>query len=128
MDVFQGWYKDGTEGTYDFRSLSALYMILRIVLSYTYFEVLVSRKYVLIEVSVGLLYAFLGTVTLAFQPYKVNWMNHTDGIIFLLLTFFALTIHFTIKVIYCIGIISGLSVALGVSSYFGYKCLRKIMS
>ena len=125
MDVFQGWYKDGTEGTYDFRSLSALYMILRIVLCYAYFEVLVSGEYVRLEVSVGLLYAFLGIVTLAFQPYKVNWMNHTDGTIFLLLTFFALTIHFTTKVIYYIGIISGLSVAC---SYFGHKCLRKIMS
>ena len=29
-DVFQGWYKDGTEGTPDYRALSALYMLLRI--------------------------------------------------------------------------------------------------
>ena len=30
MDTFQGWCKDGTEGTYDYRPLSALYMILRV--------------------------------------------------------------------------------------------------
>ena len=32
-DTFQGWYKDGTEGTYDYRPLSALYMLLRITQS-----------------------------------------------------------------------------------------------
>ena len=32
MDTFQGWYKDGTEGTYDYRPLSALYMLLRMAL------------------------------------------------------------------------------------------------
>ena len=31
-DTFQGWYKDGTEDTYDYRPLSALYMLLRISL------------------------------------------------------------------------------------------------
>ena len=30
MGTFQVWYKDGTEGTYDYRSLSTLYAILRI--------------------------------------------------------------------------------------------------
>ena len=33
VDTFQGWYKDGTEGTYDYRTLSALYMLLRIGLA-----------------------------------------------------------------------------------------------
>ena len=37
MDIFQGWYKDGTEGTYDYRPLSPLYMLLRLVLVSTYF-------------------------------------------------------------------------------------------
>ena len=32
MDTFQGWYKDGTESTYDYRPLSALYMLLRVAL------------------------------------------------------------------------------------------------
>lgn len=30
METFQGWYKDGTNDTKDYRSLSALYMLLRI--------------------------------------------------------------------------------------------------
>ena len=27
MDLFQGWFKDGTQGTRDYRSLSVLYML-----------------------------------------------------------------------------------------------------
>ena len=127
MDVFQGWYKDGTEGTYDYRPLSALYMILRILFSFAYFKVLESREYLQFEVSVGLLYAFLGMATLAFQPYKVNWMNHADGTVFLLLAFFALSCYLTMKVIYYIGIASGLSMAVVVCLYLGCKCFRKIL-
>ena len=32
MDTSQGWYKDGTEGKWDYRSISALFMLLRIAL------------------------------------------------------------------------------------------------
>ena len=128
MDVFQGWYKDGTEGTCDYRSLSALYMVLRMVLSLAYFKLLVSREYYLFRVLIGIVYAFLGMIFLAFKPYKVNWMNRTDGNIFLLLAFFALTYSRVGEVIYYIGITFGLSVALGFSLYLGYKCLRKVIS
>ena len=124
MDVFQGWYKDGTEGTYDYRFLSALYMILRIVLSFTNFELLVSCEYHHFKVLVGLVYALLGMTFLAFKPYKVNWMNRTDGNIFLLLAFFILTVNFTNKIIYYIGIPSGLLIF---SLCFGYKYIQKII-
>ena len=127
MDVFQGWYKDGTEGTYDYRPLSALYMILRIVFSYTYFELLVSRRYDLFGALFGLFYAFLGMMFHAFKPYKVNWMNHSDGNIFLLLAFFLLSYGLKSRVIDYIGIVSGLSVALVVSICFAYNFLRKII-
>ena len=127
MDVFQGWYKDGTEGTYDYRSLSALYMILRIVLSFAYFELLVTREYDLFEIAVGLLYAYLGIMFLILKPYKVNWMNHTDGVISLLLAFFSLTYGLKTKIIYFIGIVLGLTVALIFSFYLGCKCLRKFL-
>ena len=126
MDVFQGWYKDGTEGTFDYRYLSALYMILRTAFSFAYFEMLVSRHYIQFQVLVGLLYAFLGMTTLALQPYKVNWMNQADGTIFLLLAFFALTYYSTIKVIYYIGIAAGSSAAVVVSACLGRKCFRRL--
>jgi len=33
MEAFQGQYKDGTNGTWDFRIVSALYLIVRIALT-----------------------------------------------------------------------------------------------
>ena len=125
MDVFQGWYKDGAEGSYDFRSLSALNMILRIVLSFTYFKVLVSREYILFEVAVGFLYVFLWVIFLALKPYKVNWMNYTDGTITLMLAFFSLSYDFKTKIISYVGIVFGLFVTLIVCLCWGYKCFRK---
>ena len=130
MDVFQGWYKDGTEGTYDYRPLSALYMIMRIVFSYAYLKLLVSNyvEYPPFDVLVGLLYVFLRMMFHAFKPYKVNWMNHTDNVICLLMAFLLLTYTLKIKTIYYIGIACGMSVTLVISLCLGYKCLRKIIS
>ena len=127
MDVFQGWYKDGTEGTYDYRPLSAIYMILRIAFCLAYFKLLVSREHILFGAMVGVLYALLGMLFLAFKPYKVNWMNISDGNIFLFLAFFSMTYALTTKVIYYIGIVSGLSITLVIGFCLGYKCLRKFI-
>jgi hypothetical protein len=128
MDVFQGWFKDGTEGTYDYRPLSTIYMILKIIICFSYFKLLVSREYHVFEVMVGLLYVSLGMIFLAFKPYKVSWMNYSDGNIFLLLAFFSLTNGLTAGVIiYYIGIASGLSVTLAIGFWLGYRCLRKFI-
>ena len=132
MDVFQGWYKDGTEGTYDYRPLSALYMLLRMVFSFAYFKLMASStKYDLklhvFEVIVGMLYALLGMMFLAFKPYKLNWMNHIDGNIFLLLAFYTLAFINTETTMYYITIATGLSVTLVISLCVIYKCLRKVI-
>ena len=76
---------------------------------------------------VGVLYALLGIMFLAFKPYKVSWMNHTDGNIFLLLAFFSLTYGLTTKVFYYIGIAFGLSIAFALGLSFAYKCLKKFI-
>ena len=73
MDIFQGWYKDGTEGTKDYRSFSALYFILRAVLTAD-FIVIVSLKFelrqILLEWTVlGILHIFLGVVFFTVKPY-----------------------------------------------------------
>ena len=82
----------------------------------------------LFDMYVGLTYAFLGMMFYTFKPYKVNWMNHTDGAIFQLLLFFFLTYILKTKVVYYIQIVFGLSVGIAVSLYLGYKCFRKILS
>ena len=127
MDVFQGWYKDGTEGTYDYRPLSAFYMIQRIAFCLAYLKYLISREHILYGAIVGLLYALLGMMFLTFKPYKVNWMNLGDGNIFLFLASFTLTHGLTTKVTYYIGIVSGLSIILVIGFCLGYKCLRKFI-
>jgi hypothetical protein len=77
---------------------------------------------------VGLLYASLGMIFLAFKPYKVSWMNYSDGNIFLLLAFFSLTYDLTAGVIiYYIGIASGFSATLAITFCLGYRCLKKFI-
>ena len=126
MDVFQGWYKDGTEGTYDYRYFSALYMILRIVLSFAFFELLMEESYdvILFKAVVGLLYVLLWIMFFVLKPYKVSWMNYTDGAVSLMLGFFSLNYGVT-SFVYYIGIIL---IALVVCIYWGYTCFKKHLS
>ena len=84
MDTFQGWYKDGTEGTYDYRPLSALYMILRIGLVAEYLTVIGLSLYSsggLKWKVTGLSHIFIATLLFIAKPYKKHWMNVTDGFI-----------------------------------------------
>ena len=90
MDTFQGWYKDGTEGTYDYRPLSALYMLLRIGLVGEFLTLI----HLNLEGSGGLkwfvtgsLHLFLGSFFLMVKPYKKQWMNVADGLILKLIGF-----------------------------------------
>ena len=128
MDIFQGWYKDGTEGTYDYRPLSSLYMILRLVLAFAFFQVLVSREFVVFQVANGVIHTFLGIAFLTVKPYKIKWMSHTDGCILLLLGFILLTWTLENRIIYLVGFVFGLSVTLFISLYMGYKCLKKVLN
>ena len=80
MDVFQGWYKDGTNSSTDYRSLSTLYMLIRIAMSSIFAAIMFNRihqKWVIM----GLVHVALGTIFLALKPYKKNWMNHVDGLL-----------------------------------------------
>ena len=88
MDTFQGWYKDGTDGTRDFRPLSALYMLLRIGLVGEFLTVIhlsvhsvgVKKWFV-----TAVVHILLGVMHYAAKPYKKQWMNIVDGSILFLL-------------------------------------------
>ena len=91
MDTFQGWYKDGTEGTYDYRPLPALYMLLRIGLVGEFLTVVHislqdggEMKWIV----TGLLHVLLGNLFLIAKPYKKQWMNIVDGLILTLIRFY----------------------------------------
>jgi hypothetical protein len=70
MDIFQGWYKDGTDGTRDYRSFSALYMVYRIMLSCEFvIQMLSDNYYPGLQEILGIFNVFLGMVFFTLQPY-----------------------------------------------------------
>jgi hypothetical protein len=88
MDIFQGWYKDGTEGTRDYRSVSALYLLLRILSGGIFIAVIINYGSISNWQMIGISHVFLGTFFLTLQPYKRSWMNHVDGVSVLMIGVF----------------------------------------
>ena len=85
MDVFQGSYKDGSNGTRDCRWFTSLYLMLRIALLMMY---TINNDFVLhIDILILLVPVFL---TATFYPHKSPIHNIID--IFLLLTLIAVSI------------------------------------
>ena len=86
MEAFQGQYKDGTNGTRDFRMVSALYLIFRISVLLTY-----SDRYqnlagaytwaagVVVSLCASLFFAIV-------RPYKVHHSNTVDSLLLALLS------------------------------------------
>ena len=103
-DVFQGWYKDGTEGTPDYRALSALYMILRIICGAGFLVLVVYRHhYTLGSYLLGLSHIFLGAFFLIAMPYKKKWMNFVDGLIVLSIGMVLLVSLFDNRLVFIVG-------------------------
>ena len=92
VDSFQGCYQNGTEkGTYDYRSFSGLYFILRIAALLLYALTLQSTVYVLC----GILFLLFTLLILALRPYKpeLSWYTnlHAAFLILLAMLWFSLT-------------------------------------
>ena len=85
MDTFQGWFKDGTNGTKDYRSVSALYFLLRIALAGGITSdsapELVYYELKLLFIIAGFLFMTVGHFLLIVRPYKKKWMNISDGLL-----------------------------------------------
>ena len=86
MEAFQGQYKDGTNGTWDFRRVSALYLVFRIagLLQYLGIHDRSNHAYgwlaaALILVSTSLFFAIS-------RPYKVKYLNNIDSLLLTLLS------------------------------------------
>ena len=121
-DAFQGGYKNGTSGTWDYRFFAGLYLLLRIVLLVAFIFPVTYQWLIQIPlpVIVSLLFAY-------FRPYKNNYFNIIDGLVFVLL---ALTIYFImyaikanpfpIQILFVVGLIPLL--------YFISCILYKILS
>ena len=81
VESFQGQYKDGTNGTHDFRMVSASFLILRILFMVAFvnrhYYTLSSSFQIAVLASVSCLYGII-------RPYKLNHMTNVDILILFL--------------------------------------------
>ena len=91
MEAFQGQYKDGTNGTRDFRMVSALYFVFRIAVLQSYVFNLhhFGKGYgwilaLIVLVSTSLFFAIV-------RPYKVRHWNTAESLLLALLSLQSLT-------------------------------------
>ena len=81
-DTFNGYYKNGTEGTRDYRYLAGLYVILRIVLLVTVLRIISYYYWMIVIMCCAVISLFFAIV----RPYKNSWINVWDSVAFALLT------------------------------------------
>jgi len=96
VESFQGQYKDGTNGTCDFRMVSASSLILRTLILYTY----TFDHYLLpmMLLQCGLLMGAFSFHAIV-RPYKASYSNNVDILILALLWYF-LSLTFVLVVCY----------------------------
>ena len=92
-DVFQGCYKNRTDGKYDYRWFAALYFILRVVIFLVRALKPKGLSWTISAVCFGvgsLLFSLL-------RPYKKNWLNVLDSLILALLALISLWILYSFE-------------------------------
>ena len=92
-DTFNGYYKNGFDGTRDYRYFAGLYLIFRVLPLSVCFQVGIILQYIwgLATVScvvVSLLFALL-------RPYKNNWINIWDSVVFALIAFISFWVMYS---------------------------------
>ena len=127
IDRFQDSYKNGTGSTYDYRQLSALYMILKIGIAceYTFVVMIYDDK------NAGLPWAITGLVLIGFgavfftvEPFRETWRNKFDGFMLTLLGLLALTINFQDPFVYIIALVISLKPWAIIGANFLMKLLQ----
>ena len=88
VEAFQGCYKDGVTGGWDFRSMSGVYMLLRFVVVIVNYHIVDQIGWLLR----ALIFLSLSTLILIVQPYKKSYMNVLDGLLLTQLGFLTLFI------------------------------------
>ena len=126
-DCFQGWYKDGTEGTLDYRPVSAVYLLLRVALSSVFIGSLMDSNHdnddFWVWYTVAVSHIFLGIFFLMMRPYKKLWMNHFDGLVVLSIGVLLLIETCKDRQIFLLGIAVGIMVVMCLYLYCVYhKC------
>ena len=122
-DAFQGCYKNGTNGTRDYRYFAGLYLLFRILLLVSFICPMAYMYLILI-----LFPAVVSLLFSLFRPYKINFFNIIDCLAFALmaLTFFLIlydtrVLPFPIQLIYFVAVIPFLYFTLVL-----YKILSRV--
>ncbi len=78
MDIFQGCYKNGTEGTRDYRYFSGLYLMLRVLHLIPFdYQTISNIRYIFVPLLFSYAFAVL-------RPYKRHIYNMCDSLFFFL--------------------------------------------
>ena len=124
VDAFQGYYKDGTNGTPDWRYFSGLYLIFRILVVGAY--VLPMKYRIVYRVtcysSASLLFGLL-------RPYKERWINYLDSItmmLFLFAEFSALYDQYVTRGHYVVVYVLTVAPLVYLIVYTSYKVLSQL--
>ena len=126
MDVFQGWFKDKTENQVDYRSFSALYLLLRILFALVSIAILLNifNGYYY-WYFIGMFHILLGVVFLTIKPYKKKWMNIADGLFLFTLGALMITKDSGEKFTFIMGAVIVILVTASTLLYFIYTCATK---
>ena len=96
-DTFNGCYKDGTNGTWDYRYFAGLYLLLRILF--------LTSWYINpwdIGGLLNVIWSFIASLMFALmRPYKENWFNMLDSLVLAMLGFVLLVTIYCEKSTIC---------------------------
>ena len=129
MEKFQGDYKDGTQGTYDYRFLSGVYLVFRIVLVVKFHY---SKKHLRNghDSAMSLIIFFAVIFFALVRPYKKRYMNTLESLLFTvfwLLNYcyieFLTSSHFTTAYFASTCILAAMPMCAFIL-YSGYKCIN----
>ena len=82
VEKFQGDYKDGTQGTYDYRFLSGIYLLFRIYLAVQFHSSIYLNGGFYTWNDASILFFFPTLFLALVQPYKKRYMNTLESLIF----------------------------------------------
>ena len=84
-DTFNGYYKNGTEGTRDYRYFAGLYVIFQVIPLSVVLHVEVIPQYIWMLAIVSC--TILSLLFAILRPYKTNWIDVWDSVVFGLIAF-----------------------------------------
>ena len=129
MDIFQGWYKDGTDGTIDYRFISGFFFFLRIGLSCQLVVMLLTAynngSWIWGMHIPGITHFTLGVLFFAAKPYKKVYMSHVDGLIFTLFGTIFYIQAYNIKLLYIVGAAFVCLLGIFTLTYAIYMCIKQ---